>query len=117
MILITGCSSGIGRDAALTMKARGWLVLATCRKEADCQKLQKVGLISFLLDYEDRDSINKAFSTALDLGGGRIDVLFNNGAYAIRNTGAVEDVPTDALRQIFEANFLAGIILPVLLLR
>ena len=103
VILITGCSSGIGRDAALTMKARGWLVLATCRKKEDCQKLQKVGLTSFVLDYEDKSSIDKAFAKALKIAGGRIDVLFNNGAYAI--PGAVEDVPTDALRQIFEANF------------
>ena len=103
VILITGCSSGIGRDAALTMKARGWLVLATCRKKEDCQKLQKVGLTSFVLDYEDKSSIDKAFAKASKLAGGRIDVLFNNGAYAI--PGAVEDVPTDALRQIFEANF------------
>lgn len=103
VILITGCSSGIGRDAALTMKARGWLVLATCRKKEDCQKLQKVGLTSFVLDYEDKSSIDKAFAKAFKLAGGRIDVLFNNGAYAI--PGAVEDVPTDALRQIFEANF------------
>ena len=103
VILITGCSSGIGHDAALTMKARGWLVLATCRKEKDCLKLQREGLKSFVLDYEDKGSIDKAFATALELSSGRIDVLFNNGAYAI--PGAVEDVPTEALRQIFEANF------------
>ena len=62
-----------------------------------------MGLISFVLDYEDRDSIDNAFASALKNAGGRIDVLFNNGAYAI--PGAVEDLPTDALRQIFEANF------------
>ena len=62
-----------------------------------------MGLISFVLDYEDRDSIDKAFLSALNTAGGRIDVVFNNGAYAI--PGAVEDLPTDALRQIFEANF------------
>ena len=103
VILITGCSSGIGLDAALTMKARGWLVIATCRKKQDCKNLRKMGLISIVLDYEDRDSIDKAFASALNHAGGRIDVLFNNGAYAI--PGAVEDLPTDALRQIFEANF------------
>ena len=103
VILITGCSSGIGLDAALTMKARGWLVIATCRKKQDCKNLRKMGLISIMLDYEDRDSIDKAFASALNHAGGRIDVLFNNGAYAI--PGAVEDLPTDALRQIFEANF------------
>lgn len=103
VILITGCSSGIGLDAALTMKARGWLVIATCRKEQDCKNLREMGLISIVLDYEDRDSIDQAFASALNHAGGRIDVLFNNGAYAI--PGAVEDLPTDALRQIFEANF------------
>ena len=103
VILITGCSSGIGLDAALTMKAKGWLVIATCRKEQDCKNLRKMGLISFVLDYQNRDSIDKAFASALNHSGGRIDVLFNNGAYAI--PGAVEDLPTDALRQIFEANF------------
>lgn len=102
-ILITGCSSGIGRDAALTMKARGWQVLATCRREDDCVKLRRMGLTSFVLDYEDQESINNGFQTAMQATGGRLDVLFNNGAYAI--PGAVEDLPTEALRQIFEANF------------
>ena len=102
-ILITGCSSGIGRDAALTMKARGWQVLATCRKEDDCRKLTQMGLTSFVLDYEDEGSIERGFQTAMNMTGGRLDVLFNNGAYAI--PGAVEDLPTAALRQIFEANF------------
>ena len=101
-ILITGCSSGIGRDAALTMKARGWQVLATCRKEEDCETLRQIGLTSFKLDYEDEDSINTGFRMAMQASGGQLDVLFNNGAYAI--PGAVEDLPTDALRQIFEAN-------------
>lgn len=102
-ILITGCSSGIGRDAALTMKARGWQVLATCRKEEDCSRLRQIGLTSFVLDYEDERSIESGFKAAMQATGGRLDVLFNNGAYAI--PGAVEDLPTDALRQIFEANF------------
>lgn len=102
-ILITGCSSGIGRDTALTMKARGWQVLATCRKQADCDKLSQMGLTSFVLDYEDEQSIDQGFQTAMQITGGRLDVLFNNGAYAI--PGAVEDLPTAALRQIFEANF------------
>jgi NAD(P)-dependent dehydrogenase (short-subunit alcohol dehydrogenase family) len=103
VILITGCSSGIGLDAALTLHARGWLVLATCRKDADCARLNGVGLESFRLDYEDKSSIHEAFNEAMRRSGGRLDALFNNGAYAI--PGAVEDLPTEALRQIFEANF------------
>ena len=62
-----------------------------------------MGLTSFVLDYEDEQSIDQGFQTAMQITGGRLDVLFNNGAYAI--PGAVEDLPTAALRQIFEANF------------
>ena len=81
----------------------GWLVLATCRQEKDCAMLTQKGLISFQLDYEDDASIKAGFDLAMHHSKGRLDVLFNNGAYAI--PGATEDIPTDALRQIFEANF------------
>jgi NAD(P)-dependent dehydrogenase (short-subunit alcohol dehydrogenase family) len=100
--LITGCSSGIGLDAARTLKARGWRVFATCRREEDCARLRAEGLESFRLDYEDEPSIGAAMDEALARTGGRLDALFNNGAYAI--PGFIEDLPTAALRQIFEAN-------------
>lgn len=102
-ILITGCSSGIGHHAAHALRERGWRVFATCRKEADCQRLRDEGLESFRLDYEEAQSIEVAFSEAVGRSGGRLDALFNNGAYAI--PGAAEDLPTQAMRQIFEANF------------
>ena len=103
-ILITGCSSGIGLDSAITLKARGWQVLATCRKKADCKRLEKDhGLTSFVIDYEKPETIEAGVKTALSLADGGIDVLFNNGAYAI--TAASEDIPVAALRAIFEANF------------
>jgi NAD(P)-dependent dehydrogenase (short-subunit alcohol dehydrogenase family) len=102
-ILITGCSTGIGHHVAHALKGRGWRVFATCRKEADCERLRGAGLESFRLDYEDAPSIEAAFAETMERGGGRLDALFNNGAYAI--PGAAEDLPTDALRQIFEANF------------
>ncbi len=102
-ILITGCSSGIGHHLAHALHTRGWRVFATCRKEADCQRLQGEGLESFRLDYEDAESIGAGFAAAMERTGGRLDALFNNGAYAI--PGAAEDLPDDALRQIFEANF------------
>ena len=101
-ILITGCSSGIGHHLAQALQARGWHVLATCRKAADCERLEAEGLESFRLDYEDPESIEAGFAAAMARTGGRLDALFNNGAYAI--PGAVEDVPVAALRQIFEAN-------------
>ncbi|NBZ89317.1 SDR family NAD(P)-dependent oxidoreductase [Stagnihabitans tardus] len=96
-ILITGCSSGIGYDAAHAMKARGWRVLATCRAEADCERLRGEGLESFRLDYTDEESIASAVA-GLD----RLDALFNNGAYAC--PGLSEDLPRGALREIFETN-------------
>ncbi len=101
-ILITGCSSGIGLDAARTLHARGWRVFATCRQEADCQRLRDEGLESFRLDYADENSIGAAVTEALGRTGGRLDAVFNNGAFAC--PGAVEDLPRGALREIFEVN-------------
>ncbi|MGB3147016.1 MAG: SDR family NAD(P)-dependent oxidoreductase [Paracoccaceae bacterium] len=101
-ILITGCSSGIGYDAAHGLTRAGWRVFATCRAEADCERLRGEGLESFRLDYSDTLSITEAGAEALQRTGGRLDALFNNGAYAC--PGAVEDLPTDALRAIFETN-------------
>ena len=102
-ILITGCSSGIGYDSALRFKEMGWQVLATCRKAEDVKRLQQEGFESFIIDYEDEATIHQGFDEAMKRADSKIDVLFNNGAYGI--PCAVEDLPTDALRQIFEANF------------
>ena len=102
-ILITGCSSGIGHHLAHALARRGWRVLATCRKEEDAERLVSEGLESFRLDYEDPASIEDGFAMAMELTGGRLDALVNNGAYAM--PGAAEDLPTDGLRQIFEANY------------
>ncbi len=101
-ILITGCSSGIGLDAARTLKARGWRVFATCRQEVDCERLRGEGLEGFRLDYADEDSIATAVAEVVTRTGGTLDALFNNGAYAC--PGAVEDLPRGALREIFETN-------------
>ncbi|ASJ71536.1 SDR family NAD(P)-dependent oxidoreductase [Granulosicoccus antarcticus] len=101
-ILITGCSSGIGLDAARTLHARGWRVLATCRQAADCERLQQEGLESFVLDYASSESVQAAARQALELTGGKLDALFNNGAYAI--PGLVEDLPRNALQTLFETN-------------
>ena len=84
------------------MKARGWRVFATCRQEADCSRLQAEGLESFVLDYSDESSIAAAVETVQERTGGKLDVLYNNGAFAC--PGAVEDLPRGALRAIFEVN-------------
>lgn len=101
-VLITGCSSGIGLDAARGLKARGWRVFATCRQEADCALLRAEGLESFPLDLADETSIETAVAEVASRTGGRLDALYNNGAFAC--PGAVEDLPRGALREIFEVN-------------
>lgn len=102
IILITGCSSGIGHDAAHGLARRGWRVFATCRKPEDCARLEGEGLESFPLDLADEGSITAALDVVRERGGGRLDALFNNGAFAC--PGAVEDLPRGALREIFETN-------------
>ncbi len=102
-ILITGCSSGIGWDAAYGMRNRGWQVFAACRKQDDCARLREAGFISPQIDYSDPKSIEAGLAEVLKITGGTLDALFNNGAYAL--PGAVEDLPTQALREIFETNF------------
>lgn len=101
-VLITGCSSGIGYDAAHGFAAKGWRVFATCRKQADCDRLIAEGLESFPLDLADEASIAQAVAETLARTGGTLDALYNNAAFAC--PGAVEDIPRDALREIFETN-------------
>ena len=101
-LLITGCSSGIGLDAAQGMQARGWRVFAACRQEADCARLRAMGFEAPRIDHTDPASIETGLAQVLEATGGTLDALFNNGAHAI--PGAVEDLPPGALRAIFEAN-------------
>lgn len=103
-ILITGCSSGIGYDAAHTLRARGWQVFASCRKAEDCARLTEEGFASPRLDYEDPDSIEQAVAEVLGATGGTLDALYNNGAYGI--PGLVEDLPRAAFESILQANLI-----------
>jgi len=102
-LLITGCSSGIGLDAAYGMRDRGWRVFASCRNQADCDHMRTEGFESPCIDYTDTTSIKNGLKEVLNATGGTLDALFNNGAYGL--PGAVEDLPTEGLREIFEANF------------
>lgn len=116
-VLMTGCSSGIGYAAAHGLRDRGWRVFAACRQQADCDRLIAEGFDSPRLDYTDNDSIHAALAHVLAETGGTLDALYNNGAHG--TPGAVEDLPTNALRAIFESNFfgwheLTRAVLPVM---
>ncbi len=116
-ILITGCSSGIGLHCAKRLQEDGWMVIATARKSEDIKMLQDLGLHSVALDYANAKSIKKCFENVMVITEGKLDALFNNGAYG--QGGAVEDISTDVLRAQFEANFfgwheLTNLCLPVM---
>jgi NAD(P)-dependent dehydrogenase (short-subunit alcohol dehydrogenase family) len=102
-ILITGCSSGIGHDAACTLRDRGWRVFASCRQAADCDRLRAEGFESPRIDHADPASIVDGLTEVLEATGGTLDALFNNGAWGL--PALVEDTPREALEAIFHANF------------
>jgi NAD(P)-dependent dehydrogenase (short-subunit alcohol dehydrogenase family) len=102
-ILITGCSSGIGLDAARTMKQRGWRVIATARTPDEIARLKtREGVEALRLELADPQSIATCAIRALELTRGRVDALFNNAAFG--QPGAVEDLPPALLREQLEVN-------------
>jgi NAD(P)-dependent dehydrogenase (short-subunit alcohol dehydrogenase family) len=101
-ILITGCSSGIGRCVADGLAACGYRVFASARKPEDVERLQGDGLEALLLDLSDSASIDAAVDEVLARTGGTLHALFNNGAYG--QPGAVEDLSRAVLRELFETN-------------
>ncbi len=102
-ILITGCSSGIGLEAAKTLKGRGWRVLATARKAEDRARLEKeLGVETLPLELADGLSIARCADAALAKTNGKLGALYNNAAYGV--IGAMEDITGDVLRRHFEIN-------------
>ncbi len=102
-IFITGCSSGIGYMAAKQLQLRGYQVIASCRDAQDVARLSQESLTCIQLDLTCEASINQAVEQALELSNHRLYALFNNGAYG--QPGALEDLPVQAMREQFEANF------------
>lgn len=116
-ILITGCSTGIGKYCATRLAQDGWHVFATARREEDLEMLREKGLEAIYLDYTETASIKACFDTVMEKTGGTLNALFNNGAYG--QPGAVEDLTTDVLRKQFEANFfgwseLTNLVVPIM---
>ncbi|RTL00080.1 MAG: SDR family NAD(P)-dependent oxidoreductase [Lysobacterales bacterium] len=108
-VLVTGCSSGIGHCAAHGLRARGHRVFAAARRSADVERLRAEGLESVMLDLDDDAGIGSGLDAVLDATGGRLDALFNNGAYG--QPGAVEDLTRAALREQFETNLFGTAVL------
>lgn len=102
-VFITGCSSGIGKVTAYGLRQRGYRVLASARKESDVAELARQGFDAVRLDLADSESIQRAVNWMLERTEGKLDALFNNGAFG--QPGAVEDLSREALRNQFETNF------------
>jgi short-subunit dehydrogenase len=101
-ILITGCSTGIGYQCAQELDSRGYRVIASCRSITDVERLRSEGLECVQIDLADSESIQTGLEAALELSDGRIDALFNNGAFGL--PGAVEDLSREAMIYQFQTN-------------
>ena len=101
-ILITGCSSGIGLETALTLKKNGIKVYASARKDKDVEMLKDLGFETFKIDVRNKDEIKYALETILknDL---KLDAVFNNAGFG--QPGAVEDLSVKVLKKQFNTNF------------
>lgn len=99
VVLITGCSTGVGRDLAQRLTQSGYTVVATTRNVEALHDLEAA--LKLPLDVTQPDSVNKAVARILRQYG-RIDVLVNNAGYATR--GALEEIPDEQARQVFDVN-------------
>ena len=99
-VLITGCSTGFGRAAAVELTKRGHDVLATARR---LEALDDLDVIEKLrLDVDDDTSVADAVASA-----GKVDALVNNAGFGIQ--GPIESVPIDEFRRMFETNVLGAV--------
>ncbi|ADB49434.1 SDR family NAD(P)-dependent oxidoreductase [Conexibacter woesei] len=100
-VLITGCSSGIGRATALRLAAGGWTVYASARTPSAIADLGDAGCRILPLDVTDEQSMTAAVAE-VERVEGAVGVLINNAGYS--QSGAIETVPLDAVRRQFETN-------------
>ena len=100
-VLITGCSSGIGAATAARLAGEGWKVYATARRPETLTELKEKGCETLALDVNDEASMQAAVD-AVRTAEGAVGVLINNAGYS--QSGAVETIPLEQLRQQFETN-------------
>ena len=100
-VLITGCSTGIGRAAALRLARSGWTVYASARRPEAIADLERAGARPLALDVTDEASMRRAVDT-VEQAEGAVGVLVNNAGYS--QSGAIETVPMEAVRRQFETN-------------
>lgn len=101
-VVVTGASSGIGKELALSLQQHGYTVLATVRTATDHEALNKLGLATLTIELADEDSVVTAIEAVHRRCGSQLYALINNAAYG--QPGAVEDISRSALEQQFAVN-------------
>jgi NAD(P)-dependent dehydrogenase (short-subunit alcohol dehydrogenase family) len=100
-VLVTGCSSGIGRATALRLAKKGWRVYASARRLESVAELEAGGCRTLALDVTDEDSMQTAVAS-VEESEGSVYALVNNAGYS--QSGALETLPTERIRAQFETN-------------
>ena len=101
VVLVTGCSSGIGRATAEHLAVRGWTTYASARRIESIAGLERAGCRLLALDVTDEASMASA-AAAIEDEHGAVGVLVNNAGYS--QSGAIEEVRIDEVRRQFETN-------------
>lgn len=101
VVLITGCSSGIGQELARQFASAGHRVFASARKPETMDDLKQEGLDTLALDVTDQQSIERAVAQVIDEAG-RLDLLVNNAGYGL--IGPMAEIPLADFRRQLETN-------------
>lgn len=101
VVLITGASSGIGKETAKALIQSGFTVYAVARRIEQMMDLKEMGGFPLKMDITKEEEINGVVEHITELEG-QIDILINNAGYAFQ--GPVEQVPVDEVRRMFEVN-------------
>ncbi len=114
IVVITGCSSGIGLAAANDLLRRGYRIFAACRKQEDVQRMEQLGFTGIELDLNDSESVERAAARIIELSENRIYALFNNGGYGVY--GPLTSLSRQQMEEQFATNLFGTHQLTVLLL-
>ena len=101
VVLISGCSRGIGHHAALALARRGWTVIGTLRGEEGRAELEAAGVQTTRLDVCDEAGARRVVAEVLARHGGLDAVVANAGQGLF---GCFEDLDSDEIRALFEIN-------------
>lgn len=99
VVIVTGCSTGMGRDICEILTNRGYAVVATARNKDTLVNVPAA--LKLELDVTDKESIKKAIEQII-LQYQKIDILVNNAGYSVR--GALEELPIEDMKRVFDVN-------------